>query len=130
MKKRVYGKKLSRSPAHRKALTRNLIQALFEYGKIQTTLPKAKVIRPIAEKLVTRARKKTPHAFNQLEKFFYKRKVAKKLFEEIAPKYKNRPGGYTRIVKLGRRGGGAAEMAVIELVEEKKDNVETKKKRA
>lgn len=122
MKKRVSGKKLSRSPAHRKALYRNLIQALFDHGKIKTTLAKAKVIRPIAEKLITKARKETPHAYRQIERFFYNKKVAKKLFTEIAPKYKNRAGGYTRIVKLGQRGGDAAEMAVIELVtEEEKD---------
>lgn len=118
MRKRKKGKKLSRSSAHRKALYRNLIQALFLQGKIQTTLPKAKAIRPIAEKLVTKARTGTTHAYQQIEGFFYKKEVAKKLFNEIAPQYKNRPGGYTRIIKLGQRGGDAAEMAIIELAEE------------
>lgn len=119
MRKRKKGKKLSRSPAHRRALYRNLIQGLFLHGKIRTTLPKAKVIRPIAEKLITKARGGTPHARRQIEAFFYQKEIAEKLFSEIAPTYEGRPGGYTRIIKLGRRGGDAAEMAIIELVEEK-----------
>ena len=122
MRKRKKGKKLSRSPAHRRALYRNLIQALLLHGKIETTLPKAKVIRPIAEKLITKARTGTTHAYRQIEGFFYEKEVAKKLFDEIAPKYKNRPGGYTRIIKLDKRGGDAAEMAVIELVEDGEKN--------
>lgn len=118
MKKRVKGRKLSRTPAHRKALFRNLIQALFKHGRIQTTLPKAKEIRPLAEKLITKAKPGTPHAFQEIEGFFYQKEVAKKLFDKIAPSYKNRSGGYTRIIKLGRRGGDAAEMGIIELVKE------------
>ncbi len=129
MRKRKKGKKLSRSPAHRKALYRNLIQALFLHGKIQTTLPKAKVIRPIAEKLVTKAKIGTTHAYQQIEGFFYEKVVAKKLLDEIAPKYKNRPGGYTRIIKLGKRGGDAAEMAIIELVEGIEKDSKTQKKK-
>lgn len=128
MKKRVKGKKLSRSSAHRKVLYRNLIQELFLHNKIRTTLPKAKAIRPIAEKLITKARIGTKHAQQQVEGFFYKKEVAKKLVTEIAPIYKDRPGGYTRIIKLGRRGGDAAEMAIIELVEGKEGNVDVQKK--
>lgn len=130
MKKRIKGKKLSRSPAHRRVLYRNLIQELFLHNKIRTTLPKAKAIRPIAEKLITKARVGTKHAKQQVEGFFYKKEVAKKLFTEIAPKYKDRPGGYTRIIKLGRRGGDAAEMAVIELVENEEESIKSQKSKA
>lgn len=116
MRKRVAGKKLSRTPAQRKALYRNLIQALFERGCIKTTLVKAKIIRPKSERLITIARSGTLTARRRIASFLFKEQVAQKLFKEIAPRFQNRPGGYTRIVKLGPRKGDLTEMAMIELV--------------
>lgn len=119
MKKRVKKiKKLSRRLGHRQALVRNLIQDLILKEKIKTTLIKAKTIRPLAEKLITRAKKSTPAGLRQIEAFFYSSEAAKKIIEEIGPRFASRPGGYTRIVKLGPRKEDAAEEALIELVEE------------
>lgn len=121
MRKRKKGKKFGRSTAHRRALYRNVVQSLFEHEKITTTLAKAKVIKPLAEKLITKAKKGGLHNRRQIEAFLYKKEIADKVVESLSPRFKDRPGGYIRIIKLGERAGDGAEMAKIELVEEKQE---------
>ncbi len=116
MKKRVVRKKLSRSGGHRKALVRNLVESLFIHGRITTTLPKARFIRPTAEKLITRARVDTQSNRALVRRSIFTDDTLNKLFGEIAPKYQERAGGYTRIIKLGQRQGDNTEMAIIELI--------------
>ncbi len=120
--------KLSRDKGHRDALLRNMAQDLILHEKIKTTISKAKVLRPFIEPLITRAREDTPHNRRLVGKVFYTKEALDKLFTVIAPRYKEREGGYTRIVKLGARAGDAAEAAVISLVEEKKKDKKDKKK--
>ena len=112
------GKKLGRDSAHRKALYSNLAGALIEHGRIKTTVTKAKAVKPIAEQMITLGRRGDLHARRQATAFLRSRDVVHKLFDEVAPLFKDRPGGYTRIVKLGPRPGDAAEMAYLELVDE------------
>ena len=112
------GKKLGRDSAHRKALYSNLAGALIEHGRIKTTVTKAKAVRPYAEQMITLARRGDLHARRQATSFLRSRDVVHKLFADVAPLFKDRPGGYTRIVKLGPRPGDAAEMAYLELVDE------------
>jgi large subunit ribosomal protein L17 len=112
------GKKLGRDSAHRKALYANLAGALIEHGRIKTTVTKAKAVRPIAEQMITLGRRGDLHARRQATAFLRSRDVVHKLFAEVAPLFKERPGGYTRIVKIGPRPGDAAEMAYLELVDE------------
>jgi large subunit ribosomal protein L17 len=112
------GRKLGRDSAHRKALYSNLAGALIEHGRIKTTVTKAKAVRPYAEQMITLARRGDLHARRQATSFLRSRDVVHKLFAEVAPLFKDRPGGYTRIVKLGPRPGDAAEMAYLELVDE------------
>ncbi len=129
MRHRVAGKKLGRSTAHRKALRRNMVIALFQNERIRTTRAKAEAIRGQAEKLITRAKRgleaeKTNPAAGvharrvAASRLNNDRKIVQKLFDEIAPRYVDRPGGYTRMLKLGMRKGDAAEMVLLELVEE------------
>ncbi len=116
MRKLKKGRKLSLKKAQRKALLKSLVRALFLNGKIKTTEAKAKEISPIAEKFITLSRKeKSLPARRKLLKYFSK-KIVKKLINEIAPKYKGRKGGYTRIIKLGPRKSDGAKMAIIELL--------------
>jgi len=115
MNKRKKGRKLSRTSDQRRALKKSLARSLFIKGKIKTTEAKAKELRPFAEKLITRARKKDVNARRHLARYFDD-KIVKKIVDEIAPRYKERPGGYTRITKLGPRQSDSAEMAIIELV--------------
>jgi len=110
------GRSLSRSPSHRRALLANLAQELFQHKRIRTTLAKARELRPFAEKLVTTAKKGHIAARRHVLRFLSRKSVVKSLFEEIAPTYAERNGGYTRIIKLGPRIGDAAPMAVVELV--------------
>ena len=111
-------KKLRRNPAHRKALFRNLLLALFTHDKIVTTVAKAKAVRRLAEKLITKAKKDTVHSRRMAFRVLQDKKVVKRLFEVIAVKYIDRNGGYTRVLKLSkRRAGDAAELALLELVE-------------
>ena len=117
MRHRVKGRKLGRSPAHRKALFRNQLASLVKEERIKTTLHKAKELRPIAEKVVTKAKRDTLHARRQVNRWLPERDLVKKVFDDIAPRFQERPGGYTRIIKLGPRLGDGAEMAVIEFVE-------------
>jgi large subunit ribosomal protein L17 len=111
------GRKLGRDSAHRKALYSNLAGALFEHGRIKTTLAKAKEVRPIAEQLITLARRGDVHARRQALAYLRSQDVVHKLFSDVAPRFKERPGGYSRVVKLGPRQGDAAEMAYLELVD-------------
>ena len=109
--------KLSRSASHRKALLANLCVEVIDHERIKTTEAKAKAVKPEVEKLITLAKRGDLHARRQaLSELGQDRFVVHKLFEEIAPRYAERPGGYTRIIKLGPRLGDAAEMAYIELV--------------
>lgn len=110
-------RKLGRTTAHRLALFRNQLNSLVTHGRIVTTLPKAKELRPVAERLVTRGKSDTVHARRVVGRWVSDRGLIKKLFTEIAPRFADRPGGYTRIVKLGPRHGDGAEMAVLEFVD-------------
>jgi large subunit ribosomal protein L17 len=137
MRHRVAGKKLNRSSGHRKALYRNLVTALFHHESIETTEVKAKAVRGHAEKLITLAKRGLAAEQEDPSRGVHARRLAagrlnhwvtepdgtrvdivNKLFEDIAPRYADRPGGYTRIYKLGPRRGDAAPMAILELVEE------------
>ena len=111
------GKKLGRDSAHRKALYANLTGALIEHGRIKTTVTKAKAVKPIAEQMITLGRRGDMHARRQAVAFLRSKDVVHKLFTEVAPRFEGRPGGYSRIVKLGPRPGDAAEMAYLELVD-------------
>jgi large subunit ribosomal protein L17 len=112
------GKKLGRDSAHRKALYANLAGALIEHGRIKTTVTKAKAVKPIAEQMITLGRRGDLHARRQATAFLRSRDVVHKLFADVAPLFKDRPGGYTRIIKIGTRPGDSAEMAYLELVDE------------
>ncbi|MFN8454321.1 MAG: 50S ribosomal protein L17 [Anaerolineae bacterium] len=117
MRHNVMGRKLSRSANHRKALFRNLTTELFRHNRIKTTEAKAKSIQPIAEKLITLARRGDLHARRQAAREVTDPVVLQKLFAEIGPSVQNRAGGYLRIYKLGPRQGDAAPMVLIELVD-------------
>ncbi len=116
MRHRVKGKKLKRDTSQRMALLRNLVTSFLEKERIKTTLAKAKATKPIAEKMITLAKKNTLHTRRLALRFIYKKEVVKKLFDELGPRFSERPGGYTRIVKIGPRAGDGAEMAILELV--------------
>lgn len=136
MRHLVKGKRLRRDTAHRRALLRNLVTSFLEKERIRTTLAKAKAVRPLAEKMITLAKRDTLHTRRQALSFIYKKPVVKKLFDEIGPRFTERPGGYTRIIKIGPRAGDGAEMAILELIgtefkkkEKKKDLKEKLKER-
>ena len=112
------GARLGGSPAHQKLIVANLATSLFEHGRITTTEAKARVLRPFAEKLITKAKKGDLHNRRQVLSTIRDKGVVHALFEDIAPRYAERPGGYTRITKIGPRKGDNAPMAVIELVTE------------
>ena len=109
-------RKLGRPTDHRKAMLRGMVTHLLENGRIETTVTRAKEVRAMAEKMITLSKDNTLHAKRQVLAYVTKEDVAKKLFDEIGPKYADRNGGYTKIVKIGPRRGDAAEMAIIELV--------------
>ena len=117
MRHGVSGRKLSRSSGHRRALYRNLVTDLLGYGKIVTTEAKAKEVRGLAERMITLGKDGGLNARRQALSFIIDAKVVDKVFAELAPRYAERPGGYTRIVKLGPRLGDAAPMVQLELVE-------------
>lgn len=130
MRHAVKHRKLGRTSSHRQAMFRNQLASLIEHGRIKTTLAKAKELRPIAERLITRGREGSVHARRIVGRWIPDRGAIKKLFDEVAPRFADRPGGYLRIVKLGPRPGDAAEMAILELVDyepEKKEESEKKK---
>jgi large subunit ribosomal protein L17 len=111
------GKKLGRDAAHRKALYSNLAGALIEHGRIKTTEAKAKAVKPIAEKMITLGRRGDLAARRQALAYLRSQEVVHQLFAEVAPRFADRPGGYSRIVKIGPRFGDAAEMVYLELVD-------------
>ena len=121
MKHRIKGKKLNRSSSHRKALFKNMAQAIIKHEQIITTLPKAKTMKPIIDKLITLGKKGSLHArriaFSQLRD----NNMVSKLFDDLASRYANRQGGYSRVLKAGYRYGDAAAMAVLELVDRNED---------
>ncbi len=122
MRHKVAGQRLKRSSSHRRALFRNLITELFRHRRIRTTEAKARAVRAEAEKLITLAKRALEkendiHERRQVLRTITDKEVMRELFETIAPEYKDRPGGYTRIVKLGLRQGDAAPMVILELVE-------------
>ncbi|MFI5236822.1 MAG: 50S ribosomal protein L17 [Ignavibacteriales bacterium] len=117
MRHNVKGRKLGRTASHRKATLNSLITSLLKYKRIKTTLAKAKETRIFAEKLVTKARKGDLNAKKNVMEVIKDKEVVKELFSEIIPKIGDRPGGYTRIVKLGHRMGDAAQMGILELVD-------------
>ena len=127
MKHRLGFNKLGRKASHRKALCRNMVTALFRYERIKTTQVKAREIRKVAEKMITRAREDSVHNRRIIARKIGDKRILAKLFLNIAPRFSERPGGYTRIMKLGRRYGDASEMVLLELIERKK--VEKKKKK-
>ncbi|MDX6474878.1 MAG: large subunit ribosomal protein [Gaiellaceae bacterium] len=112
------GKKLGRDSAHRKALYSNLAGALIEHGRIKTTVTKAKAVKPHVEHMITLGRRGDLHARRQATAFLRSRDVVHRLFTDVAPLFKDRPGGYTRIIKIGTRPGDSAEMAYLEIVDE------------
>jgi len=116
MRHQVSGRKLGKTTSHRKALFKNMAVSLIEAGRIETTLPKAKELRSFADHLVTLAKRDTLWARRQAFDFLRSREAVKKLFSELAPRFKDRAGGYSRVLKLGNRLGDAAQMALIEYV--------------
>ena len=126
MRHRIGGRKLNRTSSHRKAMFSNMVVSLFSSGQIKTTLAKAKELRPIVEKLITQGKRgKLSNRKNVISKIDDK-EITKKLFDEISPKYKDRRGGYSRIVRAGFRYGDSAPMAYLQLVEEKQKNTPKK----
>ena len=121
MKHKIKGKKLNRTSSHRKALFKNMAQAIIKHEQIITTLPKAKTMKPIVEKLITLAKKGSLHAKRQAYSKLRDDKMVTKLFGTLATRYADRAGGYTRVLKAGYRYGDAAAMAVIELVDRDED---------
>ena len=113
----AHQRKLGRPTAQRRAMLRNLPTSLLENGKIETPVTRAKEVQKLADKMVTLGKANTLHTKRQALGFVTKRDVVSKLFDEIAPKYSERNGGYTRVIKIGPRRGDAAEMAVLELVD-------------
>ena len=118
MRHRVAGKKLNRTSEHRKATMRNLVAALFRHERITTTIEKAKAFRGRAEKLITLGKVKNLHNVRRAQAILQDKDMVKKLFDELGPRYADRPGGYTRILKLpNRRKGDCASQAIFELVD-------------
>lgn len=122
-------KKLGRTSSHRKAMLRNMLASFFQWEKIETTTVKAKVLRPLAEKIITLGKKGDLHARRLVLQLIPSTKIVHKLFTEIAPRFESRLGGYTRIIKTGYRAGDKAPMSVIELVQEEAKTEKKKKKK-
>jgi large subunit ribosomal protein L17 len=128
MRHRNSGSKLGRNPSHRRATLRNLVTNLFEHGRITTTLTRAKATRPVAEKIITLGKRDTLQSRRQAAAYLMTPAVTAKLFSEIAPKFADRAGGYTRIIHAGIRVGDGAKVAILEIVgyelkkKEKKEN--------
>ncbi len=116
MRHQVKGRKLRRPTAHRMAMLRNLVTSFLEKERVRTTLAKAKEARPLAEKMITLGKKGTLHARRQVLAFIRKEEVVTKIFDDLGPRFSQRPGGYSRIIKLGLRGGDGAQMAMLELI--------------
>ena len=116
MRHNIGYRKLGRTSSHRRALLRSLTTALFRYERIRTTVPKAKELRPFAERLITVARRDDLHSRRQVLRQVGDKTVVKKLFSTLAPRFASRPGGYTRILRLGTRQGDGADVAIVELI--------------
>lgn len=116
MRHLISGSKLGKNPAHRRAVIRNLVTNLIEKGRIQTTLRRAKVARPIAERMITLGKRDSLHTRRQAAAFLTTPGATKKLFGELAPRFSERPGGYTRIIRTGWRIGDGAELAILEFI--------------
>ena len=129
MRHRVSGRKFGRESGHRKLMLKNLVKSLVEHGRINTTVAKAKEIRSLAERLITYGKKNTVHHRRLAYKILQNRTLVKKVFDELAPQYSDREGGYTRVLKAGFRRGDSAAMAIIEYIQKEKVNIETKKKK-
>ena len=117
MRHRQTTPKLGRTHSHRNAMLRTMVTDLLRHGRIRTTQPKAKALRPLAERMITLGKRESLHARRQAARVIRDKDVLRKLFDELAPRYSERPGGYTRIIKLTARSGDGADMAMIELVE-------------
>jgi large subunit ribosomal protein L17 len=132
MRHLVSGSKLGRNPAHRRATLRNLVTNLIEKERIQTTLRRAKAARPIAERMITLGKRDSLHSRRQAAAFLQTVDATKKLFADLAPRFADRPGGYTRIVRVGWRIGDGAELAILEFIgsELKKKDKKGKKAKA
>ena len=120
MRHRNANRKLSRSPSHRRAMLRNLVTSLLEHEEVRTTTAKAKEVRRVAERMITLGKRGTLASRRRALETIRSKEVAKKLFDTLAPRYGERPGGYTRIYKLGPRHGDNAEMSLIQLVDMQK----------
>ncbi len=129
MKHKIGYNRLSRTPSHRKSLHRNMVTSLFRYERITTTKAKAREVRKTAEKMVTRAKVDSVHNRRTIGKLIKDEAVLAKLFNEIGPRFQSRPGGYTRMLKIGRRYGDATEMVILELVERSEKAEETPRRR-
>src|SRR5512146_1004006 len=116
MRHRVAGKKLGRKTAHRVMMFRNMVTSLFDKERIVTTVDRAKAVRPIAERMITLGKRESLHARRQALAFIKDPGVVSKLFQDLAPRFSGRNGGYTRIVRLGFRDGDGAQMAIVELI--------------
>jgi large subunit ribosomal protein L17 len=129
MRHRVAGKKLNRTPAHRRALFRNLVTALLEHEAVRTTDAKAKELKRWGDRMITLGKEGTLHARRRAAALVQSRAVVKKLFDELGPRFKQRQGGYTRVVKLGVRAGDAAPVSLVELLDRPGSEPETGKKK-
>jgi len=116
MNHRKHGRKLGRTTAHKEALLANLATALFRHGRIRTTLTKSKELRGVVDRLITKAKEDTVHARRMVARVIRDKEIVKKLFSEIAPEFRERPGGYTQIYHLGIRANDGAPMSFIQLV--------------
>jgi large subunit ribosomal protein L17 len=128
MKHKVGFNRLGRKPAHRKALHRNMVTSLLKHERIRTTKAKAREIRRTAEKMITRAKVDSVHNRRMIARDIKDKAILAKLFVEIGPRFKSRPGGYTRMLKIGQRAGDAADMVILELVEEEVETTKASKK--
>jgi len=127
MRHQKAGRKLGRVSSHRKAMLRNMLASIFAHEKVETTTPKAKELKPLAEKMITLGKRGDLHSRRRVLRLIPDRKIVHKLFEEIAPRYQERAGGCTRITRTGYRPGDNAPLSVIELIQ---DGVQAKKKKA
>lgn len=121
MRHKKAGKQLSRDTKHRRSLLRNLVTAALEHGRIETTLVKAKTIRPIVEKMITIGKRGSLHDRRQALSYIRSESVVTRLFDSLSPRFLDRTGGYTRIIRTRRRLGDSAEMAILELINTGKD---------
>src|SRR5271154_4474265 len=130
MRHLISGSKLGRQPAHRRATLRNLVTNLIEKERIQTTLLRAKATRPLAERMITLGKRDSLHSRRQAAAFLMTPEATKKLFADLAPRFADRPGGYTRIIRTGWRIGDGAELAILEFIGSELKKKEKKSKKA